>query len=318
MTMLSVRHVTTYRYRCPVAFGEHRMMFWPRDGLGQRMLDHALTIDPAPASIRYAHDVFDNVVGYARFGGRARELRFESNILLEHTPDDSGDWPIEDAARQYPFSYGAGDIADLLRAIERQHEDTEREIDRWARRFINQSGPCDTRALLVSMTQAIRAEFAYVARHEAGVQEPLRTLRLGSGTCRDFAVLMIEALRSLGFAARFVSGYLHSPGALPTAYRGGGNTHAWVQVFLPGAGWIELDPTNGIVGNRDLIRVAVVRDPRQAVPLSGTWIGFPADSLGMQVEVNVTAEPEPDAHRPVPGGEAPEPEPARETRADAA
>ena len=146
--------------------------------------------------------------------------------------------------------------------------------------------------------EAIRGEFAYVARQEAGVQEPLRTLRMGSGTCRDFAVLMIEALRSLGFAARFVSGYLHSPGALPTAYRGGGNTHAWVQVFLPGAGWIELDPTNGIVGNRDLIRVAVVRDPRQAVPLSGTWIGFPADSLGMQVEVNVTAEPEPAAVRP--------------------
>jgi transglutaminase-like putative cysteine protease len=73
---------------------------------------------------------------------------------------------------------------------------------------------------------------------------------------------------------------------------GGGATHAWLQVYLPGAGWVEFDPTNGIVGNRDLIRVAVARDPAQAVPLHGTWIGFPDDSLGMTVEVGVTsAEP---------------------------
>ncbi len=292
VTVLSVRHVTTYRYRCPVGFGEHRMMFWPRDGLGQRLLRQRLLIEPQPASVRYAHDVFDNIVGYARFDRRARELRFESTIRLEHMPDDSPEWPIEEEARQFPFSYGSSDMPDLLRSIERQHDDPHREVDRFARRFINQGEPCETRAVLVGMTRAIQREFAYVARHEAGVQEPARTLRLMSGTCRDFAVLMMEALRSLGFAARFVSGYLHSPGADQFAHRGGGSTHAWVQVFLPGAGWIELDPTNGIIGNRDLVRVAVVRDPRQAVPLSGTWLGFPADSLDMQVEVNVTAEPD--------------------------
>lgn len=295
MTVLSVRHVTTYRYRCPVAFGEHRMMFWPRDGLGQRLMAQALLIEPQPSSMRYAHDVFDNIVGFARFAHRARELRFESNILLEHTPDESPEWPIEEDARSFPFSYASSEIPDLLRSIERQYIDSERDVDRWARRFTGLGPGGDTRALLVGMTQAIHQEFAYVARQEAGLQEPARTLRLGSGTCRDFAVLMMEALRSLGFAARFVSGYLHSPGADDGMHRGGGSTHAWVQVFLPGAGWIELDPTNGILGNRDLIRVAVVRDPRQAVPLSGTWIGFPADALEMQVEVSVTAElgPEP-------------------------
>lgn len=292
MTVLSVRHLTRYRYRCPVAFGEHRMMFWPRDGLGQRLLSHTLLVEPRPVSVRYMHDVFDNVVGLARFNGRARELSFESLIRLEHEPDDTAEWPIEEEALQYPFSYRSSDMPDLLRSMERQHDDADQAVDRWARRFTGNGGGCETRTLLVSMTEAIHNEFTYVARHEAGVQEPVQTIRLGSGTCRDFAVLMMDALRSLGFATRFVSGYLHSPAAEASLYRGGGSTHAWVQVFLPGAGWIELDPTNGIVGNRDLIRVAVVRDPRQAVPLSGTFIGFPADSVGMHVEVSVVAEPD--------------------------
>ena len=112
----------------------------------------------------------------------------------------------------------------------------------------------------------------------------------GSGTCRDFAVLMMEAARSLGFAARFVSGYIYSPRHPNEPYLGGGSTHAWCQVYLPGAGWVEFDPTNGIIGNRDLIRIAVARDPRQAIPLSGTWVGHPDDSLGMDVEVNVREE----------------------------
>ena len=149
------------------------------------------------------------------------------------------------------------------------------------------------------MTAEIRRGFTYSARHEEGVQEPARTLALRNGTCRDFAVLMIEAVRVLGFAARFVSGYVFSPTADGGAQGGpggspdggpnlgGGSTHAWVEVFLPGLGWAEFDPTNGIVGTRDLIRVASVRDWRQAVPLAGTWTGFPADSLGMTVSVKV-------------------------------
>ena len=122
-------------------------------------------------------------------------------------------------------------------------------------------------------------------------------MTLGSGTCRDYAILMMEACRSLGFAARFVSGYIYSPrldsGLDGGAYQGGGATHAWVRIYLPGAGWVEFDPTNGIVGNKDLIRVAVARDPGQAVPLQGTYTGFPADSLGMKVEVQVTSDDPP-------------------------
>jgi transglutaminase-like putative cysteine protease len=146
------------------------------------------------------------------------------------------------------------------------------------------------------LTHAIKRNFTYVARSEMGIQEPAKTLKLGSGSCRDFALLMMEAVRSLGFAARYVSGYLYSPGRDGRGHVGAGSTHAWVRVYLPGAGWVEFDPTNGIVGNRDLIRVAVAREPGQAVPISGTWTGFPADNLGMNVEVHVTAEPDPDSH----------------------
>jgi transglutaminase-like putative cysteine protease len=139
------------------------------------------------------------------------------------------------------------------------------------------------------MTCAIRRDFTYVRREEMGIQAPLETLRLGSGSCRDFALLMMEAVRALGFAARFVTGYLYSPGDEGSTYKGGGSTHAWVQVYVPGAGWMEFDPTNGIVGSHDLIRVAVARDPAQAVPLWGTWTGFPSDSLGLTVDVHVSS-----------------------------
>jgi transglutaminase-like putative cysteine protease len=129
--------------------------------------------------------------------------------------------------------------------------------------------------------------FSYLRRTEPGVQEPGLTLRLGRGSCRDLALLMIEGARALGFAARFVSGYLYVPARDDSDIRGGGATHAWCQVYLPGAGWVDFDPTNGVVGNRDLIRVAVARDPRQAMPLTGTWYGRADASLGMSVEVIV-------------------------------
>ena len=290
MPILSVRHVTTYRYRQPVAFGEHRMMLRPREGHDQRILEARLDIAPRPAELRWLHDVFGNSVAVARFSGRASELRFDSSVVLDHEPSGAGDLRLDEHAAVWPFSYGPEEGPDLGRSIERQFADPEREVDRWARGFLRQGGPTDTLELLSEMTHAVRRGFAYIARHDGGTQEPRRTLRLGSGTCRDFAVLMLEAVRSLGLAARFVSGYLYSPGRDDgSGHVGGGATHAWVRVYLPGAGWVEFDPTNGIVGNRDLIRVAVARHPSQAVPLSGSWTGFPADSLGMDVEVGVSS-----------------------------
>ena len=287
MPVLTVHHVTTYRYKQPVSFGEHRMMFRPREGHDQKLIESRLEITPKPVSLRWVHDVFGNCVALARFSGRARELCFDSLVQLDHSSTTALDFELAEYARLYPFTYGTDEMPDLLRSIERYAPDPERAVDRWVRQFLPSDGQIRTWDLLVAMTTAIKRDFAYVAREEQGVQAPNRTLKLGSGSCRDFAVLMIDAVRALGLAARFVSGYLYSP--VGEGRVGGGATHAWVRVYLPGAGWVEFDPTNGIVGNRGLIRVAVVRDPRQAVPLSGTWTGFPSDCLGMTVDVTVTA-----------------------------
>ena len=143
----------------------------------------------------------------------------------------------------------------------------------------------------MTLNEAIADGFAYSRRAAPGTQSPAETLRSRSGTCRDFALLMIEAARSMGFAARFVTGYIYVPDRDGPEWLGGGATHAWCQVYLPGSGWAEFDPTNGIVGNRDLIRVAVARNPDQAVPLSGVYWGDRDDELGMEVQVNVKSEP---------------------------
>ena len=290
MPILNVRHTTTYLYKQPVALGEHRLMFRPRDSWDQRLLDSTLTVTPRPSSIRWVHDVFGNCVTVCQFTRSAKELRFESTIRLAHSPVPTIDFPIATHAQTYPFSYDAEEMPDLLRSIERQYPDRDNILYHWARQFVSNAGPVGTYEFLAAMTKAVRKRFKYISRAAEGIQDPLTTLRLESGTCRDFAILMIEAVRSLGLAARFVSGYLNVRPNAAKAYDGGGSTHAWVQVYVPGAGWLEFDPTNGIVGNRDLIRVAVARDPIQAVPIWGTFAGDVSDSLGMRVDVQITSE----------------------------
>jgi transglutaminase-like putative cysteine protease len=295
MPILSIRHVTHYRYRNPVALGEHRMMFRPRESYDQRLLACDLAITPAPARLRSVHDVFGNCVGVVDFTGLAKDLIFDSFVRLEHTPlpafaDMDGE--IEVYTGAMPFAYSAEDLPDLQQSIRRPYADPEGIVSRWAQRFVRQGGETGLQALLSEMTQAIYAEFKYNSRLEIGVQTPMETLARGSGTCRDYAVLMMDAARSLGLAARFVSGYIYSPhvSAANRGRIGGGHTHAWVRIYLPVCGWVEFDPTNGIVGNADLVRVAVARDPRQAVPLHGTWAGDDGDYLGMDVEVDVRTE----------------------------
>lgn len=285
MPRLSIRHTTVYRYRQPVGFGEHRMMFRPQESYDQRLIDMRLRITPEPVDLRWIHDVLGNVLGIARFDGVADELAFESDILLDHLPMNTPDFRMEDYARTYPFTYGPEEMPDLARSIERHYFDPGHELDRWVRQFLDSDGKTSTGDLLMNITHAVRESFTYIGRPEEGTQDPIMTLQSGRGTCRDFAMLMMEAVRALGFAARFVSGYLCVNDA--GGHVGGGNTHAWVQVYLPGAGWVEFDPTNGIIGNKDLIRVAVARDPRQAVPLWGTYSGQRDAALGMDVEVDV-------------------------------
>ncbi len=286
MSILEVRHTTVYRYRRPVRFGEHRAMFRPRDSHDLRILDAELAVSPA-ASVRWVHDVFANSITVLTFGVEAAELRLESRIRVAlYVPDQPG-YLIDLAAEAYPFDYSADDLVDLGTSRERHYPDQDGTVAAWARRFATPG--VRTLDLLTAMTRTIRRELAYETRHEHGTRPPAKTLARRSGSCRDLALLLMEAARSLGFGARFASGYLYDP-ALDgerSDVQGAGATHAWAQIYLPSAGWIELDPTNGIVGGHNLIRVAVARDPRQAVPVHGTFFGARDDFLGLHVDVQV-------------------------------
>lgn len=295
MSLFQIRHATTYRYANPVRLGRHRLMFRPHDSHDLRLVEARLTMSPPSTATRWLHDVFGNSVALVDFDGTARELSFISEIRLEHFPSDLPAYALEDYARSYPFSYSAEEIPDLGRTVERHYPDPEHHLDDWVKERVAEVGSgglVETLPLLERMTQAIHDGFTYQARDAEGTQTPQETLARGAGSCRDYALLMMEAARSLGLAARFVSGYLYDPAADGGggSMFGGGATHAWLQIYLPGVGWAEFDPTNGIVGGLHLIRVAVTRDPSQAVPVSGQWFGKAADYLGMTVEVTVTAQ----------------------------
>jgi len=283
MSFLTVCHSTVYRYREPVGLAEHRMMFRPRESHDLRLLRTHLEIIPRPAQLRWLHDPFDNSVAVATFEGTTTELSFESAVTLEHFENTLPDYPLEEYARTYPFRYSDEDFPNLERAL--SHHYPSENVSKWALQFLDPSDRTGTMKILSAMTRGIREQFNYTRRTEKGVQTPAETLQNKRGSCRDFAVLMIEAARSLGIAARFVSGYIFVPNS--SGISGGGATHAWMQAFLPGAGWIDFDPTNSIVGNRNLIRVAVAWTPEQVLPLWGTYEGPPNAFLSMDVTVTV-------------------------------
>lgn len=290
MPTVLIRHRTTYRYRNPVAFGEHRMMLRPLEGHDQRLLEAELDITPEPAAFRRQHDPFGNTIAVARFAGRSDTLTVESRVRLAHEPGPALEGCEEElsAAGERLFAYPGDDLPDLERFM--AQDDAGEAAAAFARRFLRPVGSTSLATVLSDLTHAIRADFSYERRLEGRPQTPAETLERRKGSCRDFAVLMMAAARSLGLPARFVSGYVYS--ASPKTDReGGGHTHAWAGVYLPSCGWVDFDPTNGIVGGFDLVRVAAVRDPRQAAPLHGTWTGLASDYLGMEVEVQAQAEP---------------------------
>ena len=285
---LTVRHVTVYRYSEPVGLGEHRMMFRPRESHDLRLLKASLDIIPTPTRLRWLHDVFDNSIAVATFEGLTSELRFDSSVTLEHVETTLPDYPLEEYAQTYPFSYADDELPNLARAL--VHHYPSDQVERWVGQFLDPSGRTEPMSLLRSITLAIKNEFLYIRRSEKGIQSPNETLQSRRGSCRDFAVLMMEATRSLGLAARFVSGYIFVPNIDAGGVVGGGATHAWMQAYLPGAGWVDFDPTNSLIGNRHLIRVAVAWDPKLVLPLWGTFVGSASSFLGMDVTVTVTAE----------------------------
>ena len=287
---LTVTHNTVYRYHRAVTFNEHRLMFRPRDSHDMRLIQSTLSIAPA-ATVRWLHDVFGNSIAIATFETPADELRFEASVELEHFGISNNVFPVEDRAQTTPFAYTDEELADLGRTRDPHCLDSTGAVREWVEAFCHPGGT-PTERLVVNMTTAIKSHFRYVERQSPGVQTPVETLRLQSGTCRDFALFLMEAARTLGIGARFVTGYLYDPAVdgNDAGIVGAGSTHAWVQLYLPGAGWVEFDPTNGIVGGPALIRVAVARDPSQAVPVTGTFNGGAEDFRDLDVAVTVRAE----------------------------
>jgi transglutaminase-like putative cysteine protease len=288
MKLLTVRHATTYRYDAPVTFGQHRLMLRPRDSHDLRLVGAELSLSP-PGKLRWLHDVFGNSVALVDFEEPAAALSIVSTLTIERYAPARLDFPIAPEAETYPFMHSADDRSDLGRLRERHYPDPRGLVELWAKQFILET-PANTFNLLATMNAAIRGSFGYHAREEEGTQSPVETLEIKSGTCRDYALLFIEAARTLGFGARFVSGYLYDP-ALDggDAMQGAGATHAWAEVYLPGAGWVEFDPTNGLIAGENLIRVAVTRDPAQAVPIGGSYLGE-GKFVGMEIDVTVRAE----------------------------
>lgn len=284
MSFLTVEHSTIYRYNELVGLGEHRMLFRPRESHDLRLISTKLVITPEPVTLRWLHDPFDNSVAVATFEGTTHELCFESTVTLQHFENKLPAYELEDYARTYPFRYSDDDFPNLSNALRRRH--LSDSITQWALQFLDPADTTGAMNLLRAMTKGIRETLDYSRRVEKGVQTPEETLASRKGSCRDFAVLMIEGARALGVAARFVSGYIYTPNSSGLA--GGGATHAWMQAYLPGAGWIDFDPTNSIVGNRNLIRVAVAWTPEHALPLWGTYDGPATAFEGMDVTVQVT------------------------------
>jgi transglutaminase-like putative cysteine protease len=285
LAILDVRHTTIYRYARPVRLGDHRLMLRPRDSHDLRLIETNLIFSPS-ASIRWLHDVFGNSIAIASFTESATELRIESRLRLETFAARQPAFQIAPEAVTYPFIYSADDRIDLGRLLDRQYPDPADRVGSWARGFVR-SNPTDTLALLGDLNSGVAAWVSYQSRETEGTQTPAETLNRGYGSCRDFAVLFIEAARCLGFGARVVSGYLYNPS---TGAMGAGTTHAWADVYVPGSGWIAYDPTNGTIDSGDLIRVAVTRDISQAIPIAGSFVGTPDSYLGMTVDVTVTPE----------------------------
>lgn len=282
-------HTTVYRYNQPVSFGEHRVMFRPRDSHDQRVLATSLQVSPE-AIVRMVQDPHSNSIAMVQPLHSATELRIVCAFTIEHVPGVEPVWPLAPDAGQLPFAYSPDERLDLEHYLRPHHPDPEGRLMDWTRTFLCEAGPTGTRDLLERMNAAIGQTLRYLPRDEEGTQSPTQTLALGSGSCRDFALLMMEALRRLGVAARFVSGYLYDA-ALDggdDGMQGSGVTHAWLQAYLPGAGWITCDPTNNLMGGNQLIRVAVVRDPDHASPVSGSWFGAPGAFNGMSATVQVS------------------------------
>lgn len=287
MVNLLIEHATTYRYHVPVELGPHRLILRPRESRDLRIIGSRLDITPLAETLHWAQDVAGNSIAMATFAGMTDSLTISCTTEVDLS---AASWPVFDIAASaisYPFRYADEDWTDLGALVALQHPDPAGRLAAWARGFVK--GPAtDTLSLLRDLNAGVSAHLIYRTRDDHGTQMPGESLSRGQGSCRDFALLFAEAARSLGFGARLGSGYLFDPVQELVGSDGAGSTHAWAEIFVPGAGWIAYDPTNRSIGGANLVPVAVVRDLGQAVPVSGSFAADRSRFDAMEVAVKVT------------------------------
>ena len=279
---IRIQHRTTYRYAAEVRLGTHRVMVRPREGHDLHIESSILTIRPAHA-IHWMRDVNGNSIALVDFLERSDELMIYSELDLSHYDADPLDFRVELYAVHYPFVYDPWTLPELTAFTHIVFPADTEIVRRWLEQFWQPGKLAETVSLLNKLNTHIFTKFKYRRRDEYGVQRPAETLIKNSGSCRDFATLFIEACRSWGLAARFVSGYM----LCEATEAGNATTHAWAEVYLPGAGWKGFDPTSGIMAGSQHVAVAVSRHPEAATPISGSFIGAPDVFCGIEVDVKL-------------------------------
>jgi transglutaminase-like putative cysteine protease len=278
---IRIQHRTTYFYNEPVSFGPHKIMIRPREGHDLHIESSVLEISPAH-TIHWMRDVNGNSIAKIDFTKQANQLMFYSEVVLQHYDANPLDFILEESAVHYPFVYDPESVPELAAFTPIIYPKDTAALREWLLQFWKPGDTAETIALLQRVNLHIHDTFQYQRRDEAGVQTPAETLRKNSGSCRDFATLLLESCRCWGLAARFVSGYMQC-GATEA---GGASTHAWAEVYLPGAGWKGFDPTSGIMTGSQHVTVAVARDPENAAPIAGSFSGPP--NAFNHIDVNVT------------------------------
>jgi transglutaminase-like putative cysteine protease len=282
MRRLGILHRTYYNFNGEVRLGPHRLLLRPREGHAVRLEFSRLELTPA-ASIRWVRDAYDNSVAIATFEQTTSQLQIVSELIVQHYDDTPLDFVVADYAVDYPFVYEPDTIAVLQPYLTCVTQPERAALQAWVHGFWKPGEPIQTYVLLSRLCKGIHRTLSYQIREQTGVQAAADTLVRGIGSCRDFSTLFMEAARLLGLAARFVSGYLNAPSADGRA----GASHAWAEVYLPGAGWKGFDPTIGeLVGDKH-IAVAVARVPDAVSPVTGSYFG--PDGAELEVGVWVTS-----------------------------
>lgn len=268
---LRLAHTSRYDYSQPVGFAPHALYLRPRETPRQRL--HNFTLEISPEARRIATtDPLDNALDWVYFAPAAMTtmLQFRTELMVETLDTNPFDFFLKPSASAFPFSYDPAERFALAPSLASRADTPQAELEAWLKNHLP-NPPAETVPFLTALNSAVRASLRYTTREEAGIQSAGQTLARGSGSCRDYAVFLIELCRSLGIAARFISGYLYEPPT--TATPGVPTLHAWVEVYLPGAGWRGLDPTRGIFCDDAFVPLAHSPIAENVNPIQGSFVG---------------------------------------------